>query len=65
MKLHYHCENMFGLNTTDLDIVCEWYFNGQYNGVGQYINAASVVASGDVSIGSTISKGFDRQPDEP
>jgi len=54
MKLHYHCENVLGFNTTDIDLTCEWYFNGQYNGVGQYINAATVLASGDVSVGSTI-----------
>jgi hypothetical protein len=55
MKLHYHCENVFEFNTTDLNIVCEWYFNGQRNGAGQYTNTASVVASGDVPVGSTIS----------
>lgn len=54
IRFLYHCENIFGLNTTDLNVTCEWYFNGQHNGAGQYINAASVVASGDVSIGSTI-----------
>jgi hypothetical protein len=54
MKWHYHTENSLGLNTTDIDLTCEWYFNGQYNSAGQYINAATVLASGDVSVGSTI-----------
>jgi hypothetical protein len=54
MKWHYHTENNLGFNTTDIDLICEWYFNGQYNGAGQYINAATVIASGDVSVGSTI-----------
>lgn len=54
MKLHYHRENLLGFNTTDIDVTCEWYFNGQYNGLGQYINGATVFASGDVSVGSTI-----------
>jgi hypothetical protein len=54
LKLTYHLENYLGFNSTDIELTCEWYFNGQYNGAGQYINAATVLASGDVSIGSTI-----------
>jgi hypothetical protein len=54
MKLHYYTENIFGRNATDINITCEWYYNGKYNGSGQFINAATVYASVDAAFGSTI-----------
>jgi hypothetical protein len=55
MKLHYHIENVLGFNATDIDIICEWYYNGNYKGSGQFINAATVFASVDsTSFGSTV-----------
>jgi hypothetical protein len=54
MKLRYHTENIIGTNATDINITCEWYYNGKYNGSGQFINAATVYASVDAAFGSTI-----------
>lgn len=54
LKIHYHTENILGSNVTDIDLVCEWYFNGQYKGVGQYINDATVYASVDAAFGSKV-----------
>ena len=54
MVLHYHTENRLGSNTTDLDLICEWYYNGNYQGAGQYINAAVIMVSGTVAWGSTV-----------
>ena len=53
MKLRFHDESVAGLNPTDINITCEWYFNGQVNGSGQYINAATVYADIDAAMGNT------------
>ena len=49
LKLHYHTENTLGTNATDIDLICEWYYNGYATagaakGPGQFINAATVYA---------------------
>jgi hypothetical protein len=54
IKLHYHTTNKLGINATDISITCEWYYNGKYNGSGQFINAATVYASVDMAYASTI-----------
>ena len=54
MKLHYHSGNVIDINTTDIDLTLSWYFNGAYRGAGQYINAATVIATGDVAWGNTV-----------
>jgi hypothetical protein len=51
--LHYHTESYVGLST-DIYLTISWYFNGAYRGTGQYINAATVIAAGDVAFGQTV-----------
>jgi len=52
MKLHYHTEST--LLSSDIYLTISWYFNGHYQGGGQYINAATVLATGDVAFAQTI-----------
>jgi N-acetylmuramoyl-L-alanine amidase len=52
LKLHYHTEST--LLSSDVYLTIRWYFNGSYKGVGQYINAATVEATGDVAFGQHI-----------
>jgi N-acetylmuramoyl-L-alanine amidase len=54
MRLHYHSENKLGFNSTDIYLTFSWYFNGAWNNVGQWIDAATVIATGDVAWGNTI-----------
>jgi N-acetylmuramoyl-L-alanine amidase len=54
MRLHYHSGNAIDINTTDIYLTFSWYYNGAYLGAGQYINAATVIATGDVAWGNTI-----------
>jgi hypothetical protein len=53
MKLKFHSEDITGLNPTDINITCEWYFNGRWNGSGQYVNAATVYADINAAFGNT------------
>jgi N-acetylmuramoyl-L-alanine amidase len=54
MRLHYHSGNVIDINTTDIYLTISWYFNGAWNGVGQYVNAATVLATGDVAWGNKV-----------
>ena len=54
ISFRYHTENPEGTNATDINVTLQWYFNGQYQGAGQYINAATVIAAGDVAFGNTV-----------
>ncbi len=54
LQLKFHWESVLGINATDLVLTCEWYYNGQNNGSGQYINAATVYATLDASWGNTF-----------
>lgn len=60
LRLRYYRNSKAGdllgtdLNSTEIFITCEWFFNGQYRGSGQYVDAATVVATGDVAVGNKI-----------
>lgn len=50
----YHSADLLELNTTDLYLTVSWYFNGQYAGAGQYIDAATVLVSGETAWGNHV-----------
>ncbi len=52
LRIRYHTEST--LLSSDLEITVSWFYNGAWNGAGQYVNAATVVATGNVAFGQTV-----------